>query len=295
MRIGGRTVPRAAAGPVALFALTVSLAAVATGLGACGGREPSPDAVAVLGDREILYADFAARVEQQTDSPAAALESPVLSRLLDQYLTELLVMRVAEDRGVARDGADPRDALSALLASAPVQLPTPAEEKARYQAEKDRFTLPERVRLRQILVESRKAADEAKAELARGEPFAEVARRHSQDPSAPYGGLQGELAHDDLPEEFADVIFSLKPGEVSDVVAAAYGFHIFQVTARLPGRVVPFSEAEPRLRREMRQQRARAWLDKLVEQAKSRYTVRVYERNLPFDYDGTYPTLGASG
>ncbi len=283
--------------PVALFALALAfaLAVVAAGLGACSPREPSPDAVAVLGDREILYSDFAARVEEQTDSPAAALESPVLSRLLDQYLTECLVARVAEDRGVAGDGTDHRDALSALLASAPVKPPTTAEEKARYRSETARLTLPERVRLRQILVESRKAADEAKAELDRGEPFAEVARRHSQDPSAPYGGLQGELAYDDLPEEFADVIFALKPGQVSDIVEAAYGFHIFQVTARLPGRVVPFSEAEPRLRREIRQERARAWLDKLVEQAKSRYTVRIYERNLPFDYDGTYPTFGASG
>ncbi len=276
----------------ALLSVTALTAGLAVGW-ACADRAPSPDAVAVLGDREILYTDFAARVEEQTDSPAAALESPVLSRLLDQYLTECLVVQVATDRGIADAETDHRDALSALLASAPVEEPTEAELKARYQKETKRFTLPERVRLRQILVESREAAEEAKAELDRGEPFAEVARRHSQDPSAPFGGLQGELAYDDLPEEFADVIFALKPGEVSDVVEAAYGFHIFQVTAKLPGRVVPFSEAEPRLRREIRQEQARAWLDRLVEEAKSRYTVRVYERNLPFDYDGTYPTFGS--
>ncbi len=285
-RVGAGRAARAAG--AALCALLVALVA-------CTGKEPSPDAVAVLGDREILYADFAARVEQQTDSPAATLESPVLSRLLDQYLTETLVVRVAADRGVAAEGADHRDALSALLASAPIEAPSEAEVEARYRSEAKRFTLPERVRLRQILVESREAAEAAKAELGRGEPFAEVARRHSQDPSAPYGGLQGELAYDDLPEEFADVIFALQPGQVSDVVEAAYGFHIFQVTDRLPGRVVPFSEARPRLREEIRQERARAWLDQVVEQAKSRYTVRVYERNLPFDYDGTYPTLGSPG
>lgn len=273
-------------------ALTALLAAGAA-LGACAGRQPSADAVAVVGDREILYPEFASRVEEQTDSPAAALESPVLSRLLDQYLTECLVVRVAVERGAVQEGAEHREALAALLASAPVEAPTEAEVQARYRAEAKRFTLPERVRLRQILVESREAAEAAKAELARGEPFAEVARRHSQDPSAPYGGLQGELAYDDLPEEFADVIFALKPGEVSDVVEAAYGFHIFQVTDRFPGRVVPFAEAEPGLRREIRQERARAWLDRLVAEAKSRYTVTVYERNLPFEYDGAYPTLGA--
>ncbi len=281
--------------PAVRAALAVMVAAGLATTGACTGREPSPDAVAVVGDQEILYPDFAARVEEQTDGPAAALESPVLSRLLDQYLTECLLVRVAADRGVTGDDPDHRDALAALLAAAPVGAPAEAEVEARYRAEAKRFTLPERVRLRQILVESRQAADEARAELDRGEPFAEVARRHSQDPSAPYGGLQGELAYDDLPEELADVIFALQPGEVSDVVEAAYGFHIFQVTARLPGRGVPFAEAEPRLRQEIRQERARSWLDRVVEEAKSRYTVRVYERNLPFDYDGTYPTLGLSG
>jgi peptidyl-prolyl cis-trans isomerase C len=268
----------------------LSLPALAAALAACGAAGPSPDAVAVVGGAEVTYADLAAYVEAETDSPAATLESPVLSRLLDQHLTERLLVRVARERGLVAPHAGTREALSALLESAPADQPVRPEALARYRDRKGELTLPERVRLRQILTETREEAEAARAELAAGADFADVARRFSEDPSAPYGGVQGELAREDLPEEFADVIFGLEPGEVSEVLEADYGFHIFQVTARLPGRAVPFDEAEKVLAEELREERVRSWLDGLVEEARSRYAVRVYEKNLPFDYHGAYAT-----
>jgi peptidyl-prolyl cis-trans isomerase C len=275
------------------LSLPALAAALAAALSACGTAGPSPDAVAVVGGAEVTYAELAAYVEAETDSPAATLESPVLSRLLDQHLTERLLVRVARERGLVAPHAGTREALSALLESAPADEPVRPEALARYRDRKGELTLPERVRLRQILTETREEAEAARAELAAGADFADVARRFSEDPSAPYGGAQGELAREDLPEEFADVIFGLEPGEVSEVLEADYGFHTFQVTARLPGRVVPFDEAEKVLAEEVREERVRSWLDGLVEEARSRYAVRVYEKNLPFDYHGAYATAGS--
>jgi len=281
---------RALALPAPIAVLAALLAALPSGCGAAG---PSPDTVAVVDGAEVTYAELAAYVEAETDSPAAALESPVLSRLLDQHLTERLLVRVARERGLAAADADTREALAALLRSAPAGEPVQSEALARYQDRRDELVLPERVRLRQVLTQTREEADAARAELAVGADFADVARRYSEDPSAPYGGAQGELARVDLPEEFAHVIFGLAPGEVSEVLEADYGFHIFQVTARLPGRVVPFEEAEASLSEGIREERVRVWLDGLVEEAKSRYAVRVYEENLPFDYHGAYSTAGS--
>lgn len=261
---------------------------------ACGGRTPSPDAVAVIEGTEVTYQDFSAHVEAETDSPAAALESAVLSRLLDQLLTERLVVHDAVARGLAEPGTAHREALAALLDSAELESPDRGEVMASYRARQDELALSERVRLSQILTETREAAEEAAAELAAGAEFAAVARRHSVDPSAPYGGYQGELARDELPEELADAVFGLRPGEVSDVVEADYGYHIFTVTERLPARTVPFEEARPAIERRLRQERLSAWLDALVERARSRYTVEVYERNLPFEYRGTFPAERAS-
>jgi peptidyl-prolyl cis-trans isomerase C len=280
--------PRPASSPAACLALAAALAA-------CGSGAPAPETVARVGGAEVSWAAFAGYVEAETGGPAAALESPVLSRLLDQYLTERLLVRLAVERGLVEPRVGHRQALSALLEAAPVEGPVRDEALERYRQGEDELVLPERVRLRQILTETRERAAAAVAELERGADFADVARRYSEDPSAPYGGLQGELAREDLPEEFAEVIFALAPGERSGIVEADYGYHVFLVTERLPGRVVPFDEAEPALSERIRGERARRWLAGLVAEARSRYTVRVYERNVPFAYEGVYAAREGRG
>jgi peptidyl-prolyl cis-trans isomerase C len=144
------------------------------------------------------------------------------------------------------------------------------------------------VRLRQILTEDRATAERALKEIAAGADFQEVARRLSRDPAATAGGYQGELTREDLPPSFAEVIFGLKPGEVSRLVPAEYGFHIFQVTDREPAQVIPLEAARPEILGKLRQQRADRLLQSLVQEARTRYNVAVYERNLPFDYEGSY-------
>lgn len=292
-----------------LAPVAVSLVALLALLGgACGKEGPSPDAIATLGSDEVVYPAFAAFVESQTDISPAALESAVLSSLLDQYLDERLLVRMAEDRGLpgvgqgldsgAKEGSGDgpsasghRDALAALLAADPISQPTEEELRALYESEIGEHELPARVLLSQILVEDRETANEAAAKLAGGADFAAMARRYSVDPSAPYGGSQGALSRADLPEELVDIIFDLEPGEVSDIVEAEYGFHIFMVTERLPERTVPFEEAAAELRDRLWDERADARLAELVEDARNRYTVRVYDENLPFDYRGTYPRI----
>lgn len=268
---------------VALTALTLTLGA------ACAPSLP-PDTIAVVESEPVLYPVFAAYVENATDSSPAALESSVLSHLLDQFLTERLLVQMANERRSGGAAADDREALAALLEAAPAPPPTRAELHAGYREAAEEYRLPERVRLRQVLTETRQAAEAARAEIAGGADFAHVAREHSIDPSAPYGGFQGVLSREDLPEAFVEVIFGLDPGEVSEIVEAEYGFHIFVVTERLPARTVPFEEAAPALLDRMREERERAALDRLVETALSRYTVRIYERNLPFDYRGSLPS-----
>lgn len=255
----------------------------------CTDAALSPETVARLGEEEVTYGELAAYVERQTDSPPAGLESAVLSELLDQYIEERLLTRTAIDRGLVAPGTDHRTALAALIDAAPEMVEIPGAEEARYRARAERFALPERVELYQILTDTREQAEAAAAALAAGQSFADVTREHSLDPSAPYGGRQGQLAYDDLPEGLAGLVFGLAPGEVSEIVRAEYGFLIFRVGERLPAEVTPFEEAAPELREELRQEAVERWLESLVEEAESRYTVRLYERKLPFDYLGSYP------
>jgi parvulin-like peptidyl-prolyl isomerase len=252
---------------------------------------PAPDAVARIGDADVRYSEFENYLARTVGESGGVLGSDVLTELFDQFLDERLLARLAADRNLvpASGGASgPRQAIDALLQESLRPEPGSAEIAGYYQRHRAEFSRPERVRVRQILTEDRPTAERALREIAAGAAFEEVARRLSHDPSAASGGDQGELSRADLPPAFAEVIFGLRAGEVSRLVPAEYGFHIFQVTARQPAEVVPLEEARPEIVARLRRQNADRLLQSLVGEARNRYNVVVYERNLPFGYRGFY-------
>jgi hypothetical protein len=275
--IASRTAARAALGWAVLLAAACQREA-----------PPAPDVVASLGGAEVRYAELERYVAGTVGDPGSELGSDVLSELFDQFLDERLLQRLAADRGLTRAAGGPRQAIDALLAAGLRQEPGAAEVARYYQAHRQEFARPERVRLRQILTEDRKTAEEARRQITAGTPFEEVARRLSHGPRADVGGYQGEMARGDLPPSFAELIFALRPGEVSPVVPAEYGFHLFQVVDRAPAEVVPLAAARGEILSRLRQQRADQLLRSLVQEARSHYNVKVYERNLPFAYQGSY-------
>ena len=48
--------------------------------------------------------------------------------------------------------------------------------------------------------------------------------------------------------EFDKVAFELKPGQISDVVTTQFGYHIIKIADHKPGRVVPFEEAQAKIK-----------------------------------------------
>jgi peptidyl-prolyl cis-trans isomerase D len=81
-----------------------------------------------------------------------------------------------------------------------------------------------------------------------GEDFAELARKNSQDEqSAAQGGNLGPMPRGrGMPSEFENAAFSLKPGEISDLVRTELGYHIIKV---LRHEIPSMEESKPSLRR----------------------------------------------
>ena len=86
-----------------------------------------------------------------------------------------------------------------------------------------------------------KAKKEAREKLAQlrkqivenGESFAVKATLYSEDPgSARNGGEYANIQRGSFVPEFEAAAFRLKPGEVSEIVETAYGFHIIQLIAK---------------------------------------------------------------
>ena len=254
-------------------------------LSSCGRRAPAADVVAQLGRQPVPYAEFDVYLAANAIVEAPSLDSEVLSSLFDQFLEELLLTRLAADEGIEAGAA--RVAVARLIseASEPVDR---GEVEAFFRANPDRFRLAESVRLRQVLVEERATVELEARELAAGVPFEDVARRHSQGPRAAEGGDQGVLTREDLPPEIAHQIFGLPSGEVSEIIAAEYGFHIFQISERYPETQTPLDAAAREIVEVLEERKRGQAARVLLERAVKRYNMRLYAWNLPFQYLGKY-------
>jgi peptidyl-prolyl cis-trans isomerase D len=76
-------------------------------------------------------------------------------------------------------------------------------------------------------------AQQVRAEIAGGAPFAEVAKRESSDSvSAKNGGDLGEWKKGDMDAAFDAAAFSLPPNALSEPVLSQFGYHVIQVSSR---------------------------------------------------------------
>jgi peptidyl-prolyl cis-trans isomerase SurA len=73
---------------------------------------------------------------------------------------------------------------------------------------------------------------EIKQRIDRGANFAEEARLHSEDGSAPQGGDLGWLSPGETVSEFESAMDALKAGQVSGLVQSGFGWHLIQVLER---------------------------------------------------------------
>ncbi len=103
-------------------------------------------------------------------------------------------------------------------------------------------TVTEHAHARHILVNTQAEAEEALARLQAGEDFAALAAEYSVDVTTrdtggdlgwfPRGGL--------LVPEVEETTFGLQPGQVSNVVSSAWGYHIIQTLEFDPNREIEY-------------------------------------------------------
>jgi peptidyl-prolyl cis-trans isomerase SurA len=86
---------------------------------------------------------------------------------------------------------------------------------------------------------ARQRAESLLVELRRGSDFAAAAKRFSSDTaSGAQGGELGWFRRGVMVKEFEDVAFTLRPGELSDVVETPFGFHIIRIERTQPAEVL---------------------------------------------------------
>ena len=155
---------------------------------------------------------------------------------------------------------------------------SPEEIQRYYDAHKGEYSLDERVTVQDILfaVPESASADEVervqkKAEevrdLARqGKDFGALAKQFSEGPGADKGGDLGSFGRDQLDPDIAEVVFRMKPGEISDPVRTRAGFHVLRVRERAGAGQKPVGDVSDQIRdtlyNEALEQRFKSWLSR---------------------------------
>ncbi|NOY44268.1 MAG: hypothetical protein GXP50_02260 [Deltaproteobacteria bacterium] len=146
---------------------------------------------------------------------------------------------------------------------------TDAEIEQEYNWRAGEFTVAEAVRARHILLKVPPNADEAKEKEVRekieklrqqildGADFAELAKKYSEDPgSKDRGGDLGYFERGKMVPEFEKVAFELEPGQVSEPVKTAFGYHLILVEDHRQARQQPLEEVRDRIEQDIRRRKA---------------------------------------
>jgi len=152
----------------------------------------------------------------------------------------------------------------------------PEEElKAAYDSIKDSMY---NVRASHILVEDFEEAKKILERVKTGEDFNSLAMEYSIDPSAKFNrGDLGYFGTGEMIPEFEVAAFALEPGEISDVVKTAYGYHIIKLEDK---KTLTFEEVKPQLEQQMLPQYKSQYITTYFENLKEKSEIVIYKENL---------------
>ncbi len=160
---------------------------------------------------------------------------------------------------------------------------TEEELREAYEQQKDRFGIAGELTVSHILflvpegatseeeTQARQKADAILQQLRAGGNFAELAKRHSEGPSAENAGLLGTFRTGELLPGFEEAIAPLQPGEISEPVRTQIGWHLIRLENAEAGGYQPLEAVREELSNEiMRTQSERKykeWIESLRQQA----------------------------
>ena len=161
---------------------------------------------------------------------------------------------------------------------------SPTQIQAYYDKNKAAYATPEQVRLRMIVIREGSSGDvpdvgskkdlaqEIRQKISAGAEFDRMAQMYSEDQTTQQvGGDWGWIERNTLNEQLTNVAFSLRPGEVSPVIAIQNTYYIIMVEAKKSAAVKPIVEVRDEIEKNLiQQERIRAqqrWIETLRQKA----------------------------
>ncbi len=237
---------------------------------------------------------------QEAKAAGVSVPDTVVNSVLDQFVRqfggETQVDQMLAPMGLARD--DFRSAIQRDLTirkyvderiTASI-LVSDADSRAFYDQNPDMFAGSDSVHVRHIILlshdgdtEQQKADRRAqlasiRARAVNGENFAALARQYSQDNVAQQGGDLGYFPRGMMVKPFEDAAFSLKKGQISEIVETQFGLHIILCVDMKSARPVSYDEAKNNIDMMLKQRSLSAELQNRLQKSRdAAIIVRSYE------------------
>lgn len=232
-------------------------------------------------DTKVLFADFKRnvpaenlpKVEENLNEPFEEMEIPRLTKMLDvadrRELEEMLHNRGTSLGDLRRQFYERTIAGEWLRQMVPKPKPVTHEEMlAYYQAHEADYEYPSQATWEELMIRfdevgnDRAAAWRTITEMGnevwqkvlqnpqvRGPVMEEIAKTKSHGFTAAQGGAHDWTTKDALRcKEIDEALFTLKVGQLSDVIESELGFHIVRVLERKEAGRTPFTEAQADIR-----------------------------------------------
>jgi peptidyl-prolyl cis-trans isomerase C len=188
--------------------------------------------------------------------PFDALYPALLDRMIDHEALIIMARRLGleQRKQVQRDiqTATERILEGAYLGEIAAPQVTEQAIQARYDRQFANRPATEEVRARHILVATEAEARKVLEDLKKGADFATIARVISKDPDASKGGDLGFFRREQVWPGFADVAFSLQPGQIAPApIKNEFGWHVIKVEERRVVAPPSFSDVHDQLRQEL--------------------------------------------
>ncbi len=241
-----------------------------------------PEAVARIGSTDISATqlrDFIRNLDPAVRKQALA-DPAVMNKLVRQELARMALLNEAQAKKweqrpeiVARIQQSRDDVVVttylASVGAVPADYPTDAQVQTAYDQNRDKFMVPRQYHLQQIFVQlpagsdkkaedaaEKKAEDLARRAKAKGANFEELARANTDGKEmAQQGGDLGWTPESQIIPEIRTQVAGMSPGEISEPIRTAQGWHIIRMVETKPAAPRPLAEIRDQLVAYIRQQK----------------------------------------
>jgi len=165
---------------------------------------------------------------------------------------------------------------------------TTDEIKTFYEQHKSDLAGKSQVQLQEILIvkknhtpqEAEALAAQIKKDLAAGKPFGELAAQYSESFSKSSKGEAGWFSASDLSPAISKAVFTLKAGELTDLIPTDVGWYLFRVEAKKEAEAPSLDKARESVIEALKEQKFQKAYKEYLDELKAQNYVRINPRYL---------------